>query len=138
MTAPFQNSILTSTIFTEPVILLPQLNYPFVMAPHPLDILSAQETNSARDLILSLHPDAVLSFREIYLEEPPKVQLIQYLTAEHSGRNAARPHRTALVQYDVIGSDRVPEFHEAVVDLDEKKRISHAVVDRSQHASLTL
>ena len=90
------------------------------MAPQPLDILSAEETNSARDLILSLHPDAVLSFREIYLEEPPKQQVIQYLTAEHSKKDAPRPRRTALVQYDVIGSDRVPEFHEAIVDLDEK------------------
>jgi primary-amine oxidase len=108
------------------------------MAPHPLDILSADETNAARDLILSLHADAVLSFREIYLEEPPKQQLIQYLTAEHSGEKAVPPPRRALVQYDVIGSDRVPEFHEAIVDFKLRKRVSHTVVDKSQHASLTL
>ena len=108
------------------------------MAPHPLDILSAKETNNARDLILSLHPDAVLSFREIYLEEPLKEQLIQFLIAEHAGEEAVRPHRTALVQYDVIGSDRVPQYHEAVVDLDDGKRINHTVVDKTQHASLTL
>ncbi|OAP65649.1 copper amine oxidase 1 [Fonsecaea erecta] len=108
------------------------------MTPHPLDILSAEETNSARDLILGLHPDAVLSFREIYLDEPPKEQLIQYLLAEHSGKDAAPLPRRALVQYDVIGADRVPQFHEAVVDLDAQKRVSHVVVDKSQHASLTL
>lgn len=108
------------------------------MAPHPLDILSAEETNSARDLILTLHPDAVLSFREIYLEEPPKDQLIAFLTAEHKGESAIPPHRTAQVQYDVIGADRVPQYHEAIVDLNEKKRIAHTVVDKSQHASLTL
>src|SRR5882757_975698 len=99
------------------------------MAPHPLDILSSEETNTARDLILSLHPDAVLSFREIYLEEPPKEQLIAFLTAEHSGKDAVCPRRTAQVQYDVIGADRVPQYHEAIVDLNENKRISHVVVD---------
>jgi primary-amine oxidase len=108
------------------------------MAPHPLDNLSAEETNSARDVIVSLHADVVLSFRETYLDEPPKQQLIGFLTAEHSGENIAPPPRRALVQYDVIGADRVPEFHEAIVDLNEKKRVSHTVVDKSQHASLTL
>ena len=109
-----------------------------IMAPHPLDILSVDETNATRDLILGLYPDAVLSFREIYLEEPPKEQLIRYLTAEHAGENAAPPSRRALVQYDVIGADRVPQFHEAIVDLDERERVSHVVVDKSQHAALTL
>lgn len=108
------------------------------MAPHPLDMLSAEETNAARDFILKLHPDAVLSFREIFLEEPPKQQLIEYLTAEHAGKTAQAPARRALVQYDVIGSDRIPEFHEAIIDLDAQKRESHTVVDKSQHASLTL
>ncbi|KAJ9603955.1 hypothetical protein H2200_011477 [Cladophialophora chaetospira] len=108
------------------------------MSPHPLDILSAAETNAARDLILSLHPNAVLSFREIFLEEPPKQQLIQFLTVEHAGKTAPAPTRRALVQYDVIGSDRVPEFHESVINLDAQKRESQTVVDKSHHASLTL
>ncbi len=108
------------------------------MAPHPLDLLSIEETKTARDIVASLHTDAVLSFREIYLEEPPKAQLIEFLTAEHAGRDALRPHRTALVQYDVIAADRIPHYHESVVDLDERKRISHAIVDENQHAGLTL
>jgi primary-amine oxidase len=108
------------------------------MAPHPLDILSIEETNIAREVIVSLHSDAVLSFREIYLEEPPKQQLIQYLAAEHNGEKARPPPRNALVQYDVIGSDRIPHFHEAVVDLDIQKRVSHTVVDKNHHAALTL
>ncbi|KIV77238.1 hypothetical protein PV11_09053 [Exophiala sideris] len=108
------------------------------MTPHPLDILSIEETTLARDVVASLHPDAVLSFREIYLEEPPKGQLIVFLTAEHAGQDAVRPHRTALVQYDVIGSDRIPYSHESVIDLDEKKETSHAVVDENQHAGLTM
>ncbi|EXJ92699.1 copper amine oxidase 1 [Capronia epimyces CBS 606.96] len=108
------------------------------MPAHPLDTLSIEETHRARDLVASLHPDTVLSFREIYLEEPSKEELIQFLTAEHAGKNAAHPHRTALVQYDVIGSDRIPQYHESVIDLDEEKRISHVVLDESQHAGLTL
>lgn len=108
------------------------------MAPHPLDILSAEETNAARDIVVGLHANYVLSFREIYLDEPPKQQLIQFLAAEHSGQEAARPARRALVQYDVIGNDKIPEFHEAIIDLDQQKRVSHVVVDKSQHACLTL
>jgi len=108
------------------------------MAPHPLDILSIEETAEARDIVASFHRDAVLSFREIYLEEPPKRQLIEFLAAEHAGKDAVRPNRTALVQYDVVESDRIPHYHESVIDLDEKKRISHAVVDENQHAGLTM
>ncbi|KAI1614032.1 copper amine oxidase 1 [Exophiala viscosa] len=108
------------------------------MTPHPLDILSIEETTIARDIVADLHPDAVLSFREIYLEEPPKGQFIEFLTAEHAGQDAVRPHRTALVQYDVIESDMIPHSHESVIDLDEKKRTSHAVVDENQHAGLTI
>ncbi|KAI1622411.1 copper amine oxidase 1 [Exophiala viscosa] len=108
------------------------------MTPHPLDILSIEETTIARDIVADLHPDAVLTFREIYLEEPPKGQFIEFLTAEHAGQDAVRPHRTALVQYDVIESDMIPHSHESVIDLDEKKRTSHAVVDENQHAGLTI
>ncbi|KAG9769431.1 Copper amine oxidase 1 [Exophiala dermatitidis] len=108
------------------------------MAPHPLDILSVEETNKARDIVASLHPDTVLSFREIYLEEPAKKDLIDFLAAEHAGRDAPRPPRTALVQYDVIGADRIPQYHESIIDLDKNKRVSHVEVDKSQHASLTL
>lgn len=108
------------------------------MAPHPLDILSVEETNAARDVVLSHHKDAVLSFREIYLEEPPKDQLTQFLAAEHSGKKAVPPVRRAQVQYDVIGADKIPQYHEAIVDLDHGKRVEHVVVDTDQHACLTL
>lgn len=108
------------------------------MAPHPLDILSVEETARARDVVANLHPNTVLSFRSIYLEEPPKGELIKFLAAENAGKDAARPRRTALVQYDVIGSDRIPQYHESIVDLDQDKRISLVVLDKSQHASLTL
>ncbi|RVX71422.1 Copper amine oxidase 1 [Exophiala mesophila] len=109
------------------------------MAPHPLDILTASETNTARDIVAGLHPDNVINFREIYLEEPPKKQLIEFLTAEHAGKDAPRPARTALVQYDTIGKDGVPLFNEAVVDLEKGTRVKHATVDdKVHHAGLTL
>lgn len=109
------------------------------MAPHPLDILTASETNKARDIVAGLHPDTVINFREIYLEEPPKKQLIKFLTAEHAGEDAPRPARAALVQYDTIGKDGIPHFNEAVVDLEQGKRLKHAVVDdQVHHAGLTL
>jgi len=109
------------------------------MAPHPLDILTLDETNQARDIVASLHKDTVLSFREIYLEEPPKSQVVQFLEAEHGGKIIPPPPRTALVQYDVIGSDRIPHYNEAIVDLGQGKRIKHVVVDsKDHHAGLTL
>lgn len=108
------------------------------MPSHPLDILSLEETNCARDLVANFHPDTVISFREIYLEEPPKEALLQFLAAEHAGKEGVRPHRSALVQYDVIGTDRIPQSHESVIDLEDKKRTSHALVDKDQHAGLTL
>lgn len=109
------------------------------MAPHPLDILTIDETNRARDIVAGLHKGSVLSFREIYLEEPPKAQLVEFLAAEHAGKNASPPARTALVQYDVIGSDRIPRYNEDIIDLGSGKSIKHVVVDsKTHHAGLTL
>lgn len=87
------------------------------MAPHPLDILSVDETNVARDAILSMHPDVVVDFREIYLQEPAKEELKKFLDLEHSAHlssTSPRPKRLAKCQYDVVGADRVPEYHESV------------------------
>lgn len=108
------------------------------MKPHPLDQLSVQETNRVRDLVLALYPQSVLSFRETYLQEPSKKLLKEYLVAEHNGKNAPRPPRQALAQYDVIGEDHIPQFHESVIDLDQGKQVSHVIVSKEQHAALTL
>ena len=54
---------------------------------HPLTILSPDETNLARDLVRAAHPaNTVIDFREIYLQEPPKAQLLEFLALEHAGR----------------------------------------------------
>ena len=108
---------------------------------HPLSILSIEETNLARDVIKAAHPNVVIDFREIFLQEPPKAQLQEFLAFEHAGRlspTTPRPPRLALCQYDVIGADRIPQFHESVIDVVSQSRVKHTVVGREHHASLTL
>lgn len=108
---------------------------------HPLAILSETETNLARDVVKAAHPKTVIDFREIYLQEPPKAQLLEFLAIEHAGRlspTTPRPPRLALAQYDVIGSDRIPQYQESVIDLATAKRIQHTVVGKQHHAALTL
>ncbi|BDD56101.1 hypothetical protein MAP00_001577 [Monascus purpureus] len=109
------------------------------MPPHPLAILSEQETTRARDVVLASYTDKVIDFREIYLLEPPKAQLKEYLALEHSARlspTSPRPPRLALCQYDVIGTDRLPEYHESVVDVELGKCVKHQVVGKPHHASI--
>lgn len=108
------------------------------MAPHPLDALSIRETEQARALLLELYPDTLISFREIFLEEPSKKELRPYLNAEHAAQPLPRLHRRALAQYDVIGAGKEPEFHESVLDLTARTRISFTVVAKEQFAALTL
>jgi primary-amine oxidase len=109
--------------------------------PHPLEQLTISECNQARDFVRRTHPDTVIDFRTISLEEPPKAQLQKFLDIEHSGKlqsNTPRPDRLARVSYDVIGSDKIPTFHESVIDLRNGFRIGHEVIDSKHHAPLTM
>ncbi|KAF2114734.1 copper amine oxidase-like protein [Lophiotrema nucula] len=114
------------------------------MAPHPYKTLSIEETRIARDVILSLHPSPeIIDFREIFLQEPEKMLMKQYLELEHASTPGAsptskRPPRLAKCQYDIIGSDKVPKYHESVVDVEARKRVKHEVIGNEHHASLTL
>ncbi|KAK0658344.1 Copper amine oxidase 1 [Lasiodiplodia hormozganensis] len=111
------------------------------MVPHPLQILSIDETNRAHDVVVKAHPGAVISFREIFLQEPAKTDLKKFLELEHSGRlspTTPRPPRLAKVQYDVIGADRIPEYHESIVDVNRATRVKHEVIGKQHHAALTL
>jgi primary-amine oxidase len=114
------------------------------MAPHPFKILNTEETRVARDTVLSLHKDAVVDFREIFLQEPEKELMKVYLESEHAARpgqspTSKRPPRLAKVMYDVIGSDRIPEYNESIIDIEQKKRVRHEVVGKEKgQASLTL
>jgi primary-amine oxidase len=113
------------------------------MTVHPFTTLSAEETRVARDVVLSLHPDVVVDFREIFLQEPEKELMKQYLDLEHAAKpgqsqNSKRPHRLAKCQYDVIGSDKIPEYQESIIDVELRKRVRHEVVGKDKQASLTL
>lgn len=114
------------------------------MAPHPFKTLSLEETRVARDTVLSLHKDVVVDFREIFLQEPEKALMKEYLESEHAARpgqspSSKRPPRLAKVMYDVIGSDRIPEYNESIIDVEQQKRVRHEVVGKEKgQASLTL
>ena len=111
------------------------------MAPHPLDQLSPEETAVARNAVLQGHPNSVIQFREIFLQEPPTELLEKFLEAEHKRNGDAdvpRPPREALCQYDVLGSSKITELHESVVDVENKKDSSQVIVSNQHHASLAM
>jgi primary-amine oxidase len=108
---------------------------------HPLDILLADEINTARDVILIQYPGKIVGFREIYLQEPPKAELKEFLALEHSGRlspTSPRPARLARCLFDVFGSKNVPEIHEALVDVVLRKTVKDEKVGSKQHVNLIL
>ncbi|RSL57577.1 Copper amine oxidase 1 [Fusarium duplospermum] len=108
--------------------------------PHPLSQLSLEETALARDVIRQTHPDTLLNFRVIFLLEPPKAEVEAYLELEHSGKlnaSSQRPARLAQAWYDVIGSSRVPQYHETIVDLRTAIITEKKVVDATSQASLS-
>lgn len=110
-------------------------------SPHPLEQLNISESNIARDVVLRAHEKSVIDFRIIALEEPPKVQLQQFLDIENSSdlqSNTSRPNRIARVTYDVIGQDKIPTYHESLVDVGKEIEVAHEVIDTQHHVSLTL
>lgn len=109
--------------------------------PHPLDQLSIDETDSARDVVLKARGSQVaIKFRSIFLHEPSKNQLSPFLDLENAGRitsTSPRPPRIAKVQYDVIKADRQHEYKESLVDITQGKEVHQRIVDKVHHASLT-
>ena len=108
---------------------------------HPLSQLSVEETTIARDVVLACHPDAVLDFRTITLQEPAKAELVPFLKLEHAGKLSAQsewPPRLARVHYDVIDSSKVPKYSESIVKIDSRERIAHELMSTESHASLTV
>jgi primary-amine oxidase len=113
------------------------------MAPHPFKILTFEETRIARDTVLALHPDTVVDFREIFLQEPAKESMKVYLEAEHAARpgdspHSKRPPRLAKVMYDVVGSDKIPQYNESFIDVEKRERVKHTIVDKEMQPTLTL
>jgi primary-amine oxidase len=109
--------------------------------PHPLEQLSVDECNVARDVILSTHGISVIDFRTITLEEPVKSQLQPFLELEAEGRTLkadSRPPRLARVAYDVVGENKIYAFYESVVDLGTRAVTVKELIDASHHAPLVL
>ncbi len=110
--------------------------------PHPLDPLSVAEFEKARQSIISASGnDVIIKFRAIYREEPLKEELVPFLEAEHSGGitpHVPRPARLAMVQYDVVGSDKSHVYIHSVVDLSTGNEIKHRVISKVHQAALTM
>lgn len=109
--------------------------------PHPLQMLSVEETERARDIVLSGHPDHVIEFRQVDLKEPCKKDLVQFLEIEHDGKlsqTTPRPPRMAKCHYDVIAADRTIQYHESIVDFEQEKMVEKKVVGKEFSPSLTL
>ncbi len=109
--------------------------------PHPLQMLSVQETEVARDIVLAAHPDHIIEFRQVDLKEPCKKDLVQFLQIEHDGQlsqTTPRPPRMAKCHYDIIAADRTIEYHEAVIDLGQGQMVENIAVGKEFSPSLTL
>ncbi|KAF2722949.1 hypothetical protein K431DRAFT_302204 [Polychaeton citri CBS 116435] len=112
-----------------------------MIRPHPLKLLSVKETEAARQILLDEHQGELVILREIYLQEPSKVELLKFLEVEHAGKvsdSTPRPARLAKCQYDVVGGDKIPYYHESVVDVEKGIRVKHEVVGKEFQASLAL
>jgi primary-amine oxidase len=110
--------------------------------PHPLDHLSVAECDAARQAILNARGSNVaIRFRSIYLEEPPKEELSQFLELEHTGKltaKSSRPPRLAKVQYDVVRNDKKHEYTESLVDVISGKEVHQRIVDKIHQPALML
>lgn len=109
--------------------------------PHPLDQLSIEESDYAREVILNARGSQVaINFRSIFLEEPPKHELSRFLELENAGRvtsHTPRPARVAKIQYDVIREDRKHEYMESCVDVVSGKETHRRVVEKMHQPALT-
>ncbi|KAG9237669.1 copper amine oxidase [Amylocarpus encephaloides] len=102
-------------------------NPPRTSIPHPLDALSVSETNAASHAILHTRGSSVaINFRSIFLEEPPKKELSEYLELEHSSRLSSqtpKPTRLAKVQYDAVNWNKEHAYMESLVDVATGKEV---------------
>lgn len=109
---------------------------------HPLQDLSEDEITQARDVILSLYPGQVIEFRQIGLQEPKKVDLAQFLEAEHQNHDlssVARPPRLARCHYDTLSSgDKPVQYHETIIDVEKGEVVQKFEIDPDIEPSLTL
>lgn len=70
------------------------------MPSHPLAPLSASEITTAASTIKASWPAHTdLHFKVITLQEPPKVEVLRYLEAEHAGKSRPAISRKAFLNY---------------------------------------
>lgn len=99
---------------------------PKVSIKHPLEQLSVDEVNIARQVVIDARKAFGILFRNIYAVEPAKAELIKFLKAEHNGTlspDTPRPPRQARVQYDTVSDDRSHELLESIVDIASGKEV---------------
>jgi primary-amine oxidase len=107
---------------------------------HPFDQLCHDEVDVAREVVLKARQAPIL-FRNVFTVEPPKAQVIKFLTAESAGTLSAetpRPPRQARVQYDVIAQDKNHQYMESIVDLSSASEVSKRVVEKHLQQALTV
>lgn len=113
---------------------------PTVVHKHPLDQLSADEVDVAREVVLKAR-QAPLLFRNVFAAEPPKAQLVKFLNAEHAGTLSAdtpRPPRQARLQYDVIREDKNHQYMESIVDIASATEVSSKTKQTTAQQALTV
>ncbi|KAI1366672.1 copper amine oxidase [Xylaria arbuscula] len=90
--------------------------------PHPLRPLAEEEVSLARHAVSEkLGGDGIsLFFRSVYLNEPKKEDLVQFLVSEHGGQSPTTTvPREVTVLFDRI-ENGVPRLHESIVDVGAK------------------
>tara|TARA_R110002003_G_scaffold104_33_gene8487 strand:- start:22295 stop:22657 length:363 start_codon:yes stop_codon:yes gene_type:complete len=76
---------------------------------HPLAPLSASELQNAAAIIKASWPARTdLHFKVVTLQEPPKVEVLQYLEAEHSGKPLPTVSRKAFINYYIRNTVTIP------------------------------
>ncbi|RDA95334.1 hypothetical protein CP533_3464 [Ophiocordyceps camponoti-saundersi (nom. inval.)] len=107
-----------------------------VPRPHPLAPLTEAEFSRVREAVMKLRgpDDAFFFFRTLYLQEPPKAEMIPFLEAEHAGSlndDTARPRRRARVEFDVLEPSRCV-FTCVVLDVETGEIVSRRTADEKE------
>ncbi|KAH8725539.1 copper amine oxidase [Phaeosphaeriaceae sp. PMI808] len=103
------------------------------VASHPLAPLSATELQSAAASIKKSWPAHTnLHFKVVTLQEPPKVEVLKYLEAEHGRTPLPAVSRKAFVNYYIQNTNK---FHEAIVDLTTGRVESNLLLGPFIHAN---
>lgn len=110
--------------------------------PHPLQDLAEVEVTKARDLILQLHPNKIIEFRQIGLQEPKKAELAAFLRAEHANEDLnsiPRPPRQARCHYDILSpAEKQVQYHEVIIDVEKEEVVDQVKIDPKIEPGLTL